>query len=93
MNPNVAHPMRLTVSAEEARRRVQGIPHATCRSAAKRYWNVEEDLRVPEKSVNWLFCWAKSGRRSDKAAAEARRVFDAILSVTFAQYDSSIDHE
>jgi hypothetical protein len=80
---NIAHPMRLTVGVEEARNRIEQIPHATCRSAAERHWNVADEARVPEESVNWLFCWGKTGMGSRAAAEEAKRVFDAILPVPF----------
>jgi hypothetical protein len=54
---------------------------------------VLEDGRVPEESVNWLFCWAKTGMGSKAAAQDARRVFDTILPMSFAEYDRRVDHE
>lgn len=93
MQSNAAHPMRLTVPIDEARRLIRSIPHGTCRSAAERRWNVADDGTVPEESVNWLFCWGKTGMGSRAAAEEARRVFDAILPIAFARYDSLVDHE
>lgn len=38
-------------------------------------------MTEPEESVNWLFCWTKTGMGSRPAAKEAQRVFDAILPV------------
>lgn len=93
MHSNVFHPMRLAVGADEARRRIERISHATCRRAAERHWNVLEDGSIPEESVNWLFCWAKTGMGSAVAAKEARDVFDAILPFTFAEYDHGVNHE
>ena len=85
--------MRLTVSVEHARKLIEKIPHGTCRSAAEQHWNVEEDATVPEESVNWLFCWGKTGMGSRTAAEEAKRVFDAIMPVAFSRYDDLVDHE
>jgi len=90
---NIAYPMNLTVGVEQARKLVEQIPHGTCRSAAARHWNVADDGSVPEESINWLFCWAKTGMGSRTAAQEAQRVFNVILPVTFAQYDHLVDHE
>jgi hypothetical protein len=93
MQSNVAHPMKLTVPVDEGHRLVDGIPHGTCRGAAERRWQVADDGTVPEESVNWLFCWGKTGMGSHTAAVEARRVFDAILPITFARYECLVDHE
>jgi hypothetical protein len=93
MPSSVTHPIRLTVIVDEARRCVDAIPHATCRAGAARHWNVSRDKTVPEESVNWLFCWGKTGMGSRNAAAEARRVFNDILSETFSSYDRRVAHE
>ena len=93
MQSNIAHPMKLTVSVDQARKLIEQIPHATCRSAAERHWNVADDATVPEESVNWLFCWGKTGRGSRAAAEEAKRVFDVILPVAFSRYEDHMDHE
>jgi hypothetical protein len=90
---NIAYPMTLTVSVDEARKLIEQIPHKTCRSASERCWNVDDDARVPEESINWLFCWGKTGMGSRTAAQEAKRVFDAILPVAFSTYDHLVDHE
>jgi hypothetical protein len=85
--------MRLTVTVDQARKLIEQIPHNTCRSASEQCWNVTEDATVPEESVNWLFCWGKTGMGSRAAAEEAKRVFDAILPVAFSRYDHAVDHE
>ena len=56
------------------------------------HWNVFEG-RVPEQSVDWLFFWARKGMGSDAFAQDAKRVFDAILLISFAEYDGCVDHE
>jgi hypothetical protein len=85
--------MKLTVGVDEARKLIEQIPHGTCRKAAERHWSVTDDAIVPEESINWLFCWGKTGMGSRAAAEEAKRVFDVILPVTFSQYDRLVDHE
>lgn len=92
MQTNI-HPMRLTVTVDQARRLIEQIPHNTCRSAAERCWNISDEGVVQEESVNWLFCWGKTGMGSRTAADEAQRVFDAILPVAFSRYDHLVDHE
>jgi hypothetical protein len=93
MPADISFPMRLVVSAQEARAFIDQIPHATCRAAAGTRWFVQPDGLVPEKSVNWLFCWAKTGMGSHKSAIEAQSVFDRILPVKFLDYDSTVAHE
>ena len=93
MYSNVAHPMKLTMSSDAARRLIDGIPHETCRRAAENNWNPLDGGHIAEESVNWLFCWGKTGMGSATAAEAARRVFDRILPITFAEYNSQVDHE
>ena len=93
MQSNIAYPLRLTTSVDEARMLIEKIPHGTCQSAAEKHWNVTDDAMAPEESINWLFCWAKTGMVSRAAADEAKRVFDAILPIAYSQYDALIDHE
>ena len=93
MQINIIHPMKLAVSVNEARKLIEQIPHGTCRRAAERHWNVRTAATVPEESVNWLYCWAKTGMGSHTAAEEAKHVFDAILPITFMQYDQMVNHE
>jgi len=93
MQSSIVYPMRLTVGVDRARRLIEQIPNATCRSAAQWRWNVADDATVPEESVNWLFCWGKTGMGSRAAAEEAVRVFDAILPVSFSEYDRLVLHE
>jgi len=86
-------PLRLTVSADAARRLIAQIPHSNCTAAAPERWRVAPDGTVAEDSINWLFCWAKTGMGSENASEAARKVFDAILPVTFDQYKARVDHE
>ncbi len=93
MQTRIDYPMRLTVTADQSRKLIENIQHKTCRNAVERCWSVTDDGKVSEESVNWLFCWGKTGMGSRTAAEEAKRVFDAILPVTFSRYDDLVAHE
>ena len=93
MKSNFHHPMKLTVGVDRARELIEQIPHKACLKGAERNWNVTDDGTVPEESVNWLFCWGKTGMGKRAAAEQAKRVFDAILPVAFSWYDGRVDHE
>jgi hypothetical protein len=85
--------MRLSVPLDQAAKLIGQIPHRTCQNAIQRCWIVAEDGTVAEESVNWLFCWGKTGLGSSAAADEARRIFETVLPVSFSQYDQLVDHE
>jgi len=93
MSDKLEFPWKLKVSPEYARSRISKIPHKTCGIGSERHWVVDCDGSIPESSVNWLFCWAKTGMNSPAAAAEARSVFDAIFPVKFREYDAVVNHE
>src|SRR4051794_29284865 len=90
---NLATPLRLTVPVDLAFKLIQQIPHSTCRTAALQNWHTSDDGIVVPESVNWLFCWAKTGMGNRAAADEARRVFDRIMPLNFEHYDAAVDHE
>ena len=83
----------LTVSKEEAGSALRGVPHQTLQSAISRNWKVDDDGGIDGCSVCWLYCWAKTGMGSPKAAAAAERVFDEVFSIPFDRFDASVDHE
>ena len=49
------------------------------RQAISTCWIVGQDGNVRPQSVLWLFCWATTGQSSQRAAREAREVFDRIF--------------
>ena len=83
----------LRVSQHEALVRIHQIPHAKALHASKTFWRIMSDGQPDPRSVCWLYCWAKTGMGSARAANEAQIVFDAILSVSFAWMDKRVDHE
>ena len=83
----------LRVSNDEARSALRGVPHETFQNATNHNWKVDDDGTVDGCSVCWLYCWAKTGMGSPKAAAAAERVFDEVLSSSFDRFDAAVDHE
>jgi hypothetical protein len=93
VNATIIYPMPITVSPAQAMMWIDQIPHSNCRKAAKTCWSVDTNGEAPEKSVNWLFCWAMTGQGSIAARDESRRVFDRIFSIAFETYRSAVPHE
>jgi hypothetical protein len=85
--------MRLTKSNDEARKLILSIPHKTCSNAIDRHWKVAADGTVRPQSVLWLFCWAKTGMNSEEARQVSVRIFNAILPISFTQFDEAVSHE
>jgi len=87
--------VKLIVSPEEAAAHLHDIEHSICqRSIRLGRWQVDEmTLEVRPQSVFWLYCWAKTGMGSDRAAEEAQRAFDAVLDIWFNDLDAVVDHD
>jgi len=81
----------LTVRPSAALAQLRGIAHARCQAAIRNHWHATGKTVSPQ-SVCWLFCWAKTGLGSQRAAEEARRVFDCILSIGFDAFDARVPH-
>ncbi len=87
------HTVPMKVSPAEAETILRGIPHQTCLDAMSNQWKVDESGRAKVHSMLWLFCWAKTGMGSTRAAAEAQRAFDKIFSVSYNHCEGRIPHE
>ena len=85
--------LNMNMSFEQSKSLVQGIPHGRASNAIGRHWCSGGRSGVTAQSVCWLFCWAKTGQNSHKAALEARRIFDRIFSLSYEQVDRLLDHE
>lgn len=85
--------MQLLVSNAEAKRLVESIPHNTCVDASALHWSVSDQGNANAQSVLWLFCWAKTGMGSRRAADAAKAVFDQLFPVKFGEFDARVDHE
>src|SRR4051812_33557991 len=85
--------MRLIVDNAEAERLIASIPHSNCVGASQNNLGVSDLGNARAQSVLWLFCWAKTGMGSRKAARAAQDVFDRILPMSFTQFDALVDHQ
>lgn len=82
-----------TVTEQEAQARIRAIPHERAVNAIDAHWRVQPDGTPDARSVCWLYCWAKTGMNSAKAADEARAVFNAIFSMSYESFDKRVGHE
>ena len=55
--------------------------------------NGNGNVQATAQSICWLYCWAKTGQNSDKAAKQARRAFDAIFDRSYSWLDGRLRHE
>ena len=86
--------MKLKTSTEEAKRLILSIPHRTCARAVEDHWSVNAiNGEVRAQSALWLFCWAKTGMNSEDARIVAAQVFDQVMPLSFARFDTVVDHE
>jgi hypothetical protein len=83
----------LIVSTEVAEKQLRSILHPICLQGITTRWRVNKDGTVPAQSVCWLFCWAKTGQRSEQARLASIRALDHILSKNFKELDAVLDHE
>ena len=88
--------IKMKISSAEALRHLKLISHATCRKGISTRWRVEKDQNgndfAKAQSICWLFCWAKTGRNSEQARAEAHQAFDAIFDQSFNWLDQKLGH-
>ncbi len=85
--------VNLKVNPEEALSQLRTIPHEKFQQAIQNNWRLTTDGKVTPASVYWLFCWAKTGMSSNRAAKAARRVFDQLFDVSYRDFDKAVDHE
>ena len=84
---------QLTSSVHEAQLALSRVPHKRFQDARAGHWRVGSDGRVDGRDVSWLFCWAKTGMGSLKAADAAQQAFDQVLDVSYSLFDARVDHE
>ena len=80
----------LVVSKDKALLKILSIPHEICKQGFKSHWHVDADNRVKAQSVCWLYCWAKTGMGSNKAAFEAEQIFNNILNIKVSDFDTRV---
>ena len=85
--------IHLKGTEQDALTQLSEVPHAVCQAGLQKHWHVGPDGQVAAQSALWLFCWAKTGMGSDKAAAAARQAFNRILNISYEAFDSRVPHE
>ena len=85
--------IRLKVPADEASSLLCGIPNKRAQGAIEARWRIMPNGDPDPHSICWLYCWAKTGMGSQRAAREAQRVFDAIFDRSFDWVAARVDHE
>jgi hypothetical protein len=85
--------VHLVVSPEEALKELHSFDNKKYLKGLGGYWHQDEGRRVRAQSVCWLFCWGKTGMKSEFAARESRRIFDTILDIKISEFDEKVDHE
>ncbi len=84
--------IKLKITPAQAKKELGAISHSRCQEAIPGNWVVDQGNVCP-KSILWLFCWAKTGMNSDRAAEEAKRAFNNIFDRPYEWLDSKIKHE
>lgn len=85
--------IKLRVAEREADKVLQEVPHQAFQKALVRHWEMLSATEVSTKSVCWQFCWAKTGMGSLKAEDGARTAFDAILDISFEEFNTIVGHD
>ena len=95
ISPPLSMPkIHLTVSPQTALDELRTIPHRNILGAviSGKHWQAQ-GKEVCWSSACWLFCWAKTGQGSRRAAIQARAVLNRILDKDFAWFDAHVDLE
>jgi hypothetical protein len=85
--------IKLRVPFDEAKQLISAIPHQRAQSGSENNWNQGGRSGVTAQSICWLYCWAKTGLGSEKAAREAKSVFSQMFDRPYEWLDSRINHE
>ena len=78
----------MRVSENDAREILSRIEHEKCSQGINGHWSMYRGRfygdtngtnQPSAQSICWLYCWAKTGQGSDKAARQAQKAFDDIF--------------
>ena len=89
MNDRInARMIAMRVSEKDARQILSRIEHETCSQGIDGHWSMYRSKfygdtngmdQPSAQSICWLYCWAKTGQGSNKAARQAQKAFDDIF--------------
>ena len=80
-------------SAHEAQVELEAVPHKRFHDVLAIHWHVDGAGHIDGRSVCWLFCWAKTGMGSPKAAEAAQQAFEQVVDVSYSLFDARVEHE
>jgi len=84
--------IRLKVKPDQVQKILRLVDHRKYLDALDSQWKVFEDGHPLAQSICWLFCWAKTGNNSKKAAQEATDVFNRLFDKPFEWFDRRVPH-
>lgn len=84
--------IKLRIPSDDAKKILRMVDHRTYLDALESHWRVFEDGQPKAQSICWLFCWAKTGNNSRRAAQEATDAFNYLLNKPFEWFDKRVPH-
>lgn len=85
--------LNVRVTRGEAKKILRTVGHRKYLDALEGHWRVFEDGQPRAQSICWLFCWAKTGNNSERAAQEAKDVFSSLFDKPFEWFDRRVQHK
>ena len=85
--------VRLKIDFSEANNILANIQHKKFQAVLKKKWHANMAGGVCAQSVCWLYCWAKTGMKSEFVADESKKAFNAILDISYQEFDNKVDHK
>ncbi len=84
--------IKIRVALDDAQKILRTVNHGKYLDALESHWKVFEDGHPLAQSICWLFCWAKNGINSERAAQEARNAFNCLFDKPFEWFDKRVPH-
>ncbi len=84
--------IKLRIPPDDAQKILRMVNHRKYLDALESHWKIFEDGHPQAQSICWLFCWAKAGVKSKRAAQEARDVFNRLFDKPFEWFDRRVPH-
>lgn len=85
--------IKLRVAPDDAQRILRTVDHEKYLEALENQWKVFKNGQPCAQSICWLFCWAKTGINSKRAAQEALDVFNRLFDKPFEWFDRRVPHK
>jgi hypothetical protein len=92
MKTSLEQLLQIKISEQDVQQWFSGVQHKKFESSVPLHWHIENGSATPQ-SFCWLFCWAKTGKGSQKAQQQAVSAFNAIFRFTFNAVDCNKLHD